>query len=136
MSSAAERKRLSRKRAAEGEQAPGRVRDGRYETRDTPRKSGNQYEHELTPDGPPLPPRERKNLQSRRSGRIAAVRKRSAGGKAASAAAASNVLMPDYPRPEVEKKNEWKLNEEIFVGGKLGKVVETIGGRYLKKRSH
>ena len=130
--SAAERKSLSRKRARDGTKAPGRIHGAEYETRPTPTKTGNTYQHELSP-GEALSPHSKKKLQTRRSSRIAAARNRSAVAKVR--AAAAQPPQQQHLIPLERKEAGWLPGEKIWIGGKVGRtgtVTETIGGRYLK----
>ena len=135
MSTPAERKALSRKRRAGAEPASEsqRIQGASYETRSAPLKSGNTYEHELTPAGAPLSPKARKRLQTRRSSRIASVRERSAREKLASCATASASLPQErHLVPGERKRDGWVAGELIYFEGKFGQITEHVGGRYLK----
>ena len=141
MSTPAERKALSRKRQAGtlgSEPASQRIQGALYETRTTPQKSGNTYEHELTPaGGAPLDPHAKQRLQQRRSSRISAVREKSAreklaAGKETPAFAQERHLVPRAKR----KRDGWDVGELFFLEGKFGSVTEHLGGRYLKVQLH
>ena len=129
MSTPAERKALSRKRQAGtlgSEPASQRIQGASYETRTTPQKSGNTYEHELTPaGGAPLDPHAKQRLQQRRSSRISAVREKSAreklaAGKETPAFAQERHLVPRAKR----KRDGWDVGELFFLEGKFGSVTE------------
>lgn len=141
MSTPAERKALSRKRRAGtlgSEPASQRIQGALCETRTTPQKSGNTYEHELTPaGGAPLDPHAKQRLQQRRSSRISAVREKSAreklaAGKETPAFAQERHLVPRAKR----KRDGWDVGELFFLEGKFGSVTEHLGGRYLKVQLH